>query len=466
MSSSEPTGRGTNAPVAGASFTSYSLNYEDVILHRLFPQRRYGFYVDVGAGHPRFENDLYALYERGWTGINVEPNEGFFALYEQLRPRDLNLCMLLSDAVGPSLTYYEIEGSGLSTCDEAQAKDHAANGHHLSARSVPVGTLAGILGDAGARQIDILKVDVEGFEEKVLGGNDWERFRPLVVLVEVTYPESPERRPTNIRGFLEQRGYRHVLFDGLNDFYVEHSFPAPEGLTLPPNVFDGFVPREITDLREQVQSLRTHFTSAEAHAHAAQAASVDAHSRLNDLQARYDQALESLAAAQSSLAASQTSLAASQTSLVASQTALAATQTSYEDALKAVDSLAQENRRLGHLESNLTNENRRWRSVADRIRGENTVLNQLLEPLHRAAEQMNQMRQAHDQDLRLVRSDMQREVAEMQRKAAEVQDVLQHRDSEIRQLHASLQAVYASRSWLLTKPWRFAGRVIKRSRGG
>jgi hypothetical protein len=32
------------------SFTSYSLNFEDVILHRLFPVNRTGFYVDVGAG--------------------------------------------------------------------------------------------------------------------------------------------------------------------------------------------------------------------------------------------------------------------------------------------------------------------------------------------------------------------------------------------------------------------------------
>ena len=61
---------------------------------------------------------------------------------------------------------------------------------------MPVSTLARVLEEARALEIDVLKVDVEGLEEQVLAGNDWERFRPRVVLVEATFPESPERRST------------------------------------------------------------------------------------------------------------------------------------------------------------------------------------------------------------------------------------------------------------------------------
>jgi FkbM family methyltransferase len=411
MSWSKNKARETRA--SGPSFTSYSLNFEDVILNRLFPQQQDGFYVDVGAGHPRFENDLNAFYERGWNGINVEPNEAFFALHEQMRPRDRNLCMVLSDAADEPLTYYEIDGSGLSTCDEAQAKRHAAHGYSLRARSVPVSTLAGILTEAGARQIEVLKVDVEGFEEKVLEGNDWERFRPSVVVVEATYPESQERRPTNIRGFMEQRGYRYVLFDGLNDFYLEQSFPEPPGLTLPPNVFDGFVPREIFDLREQVQSLRTEFASSEGHAH-------DLREQVQSLR---------------------TEFASSEGHAHSLQAALA--------------ELASENRRLGQQASNLAKQNQRWRSAAEQMRAEITVLNRLLEPLHAVAEQMKHMRQGHERELQLLRTEMQRQISEEQAER-------QRLDAELREIHARLQNVYASRSWLLTKPWRFAGRVLKR----
>lgn len=320
------------APESKAKFASYSLNYEDVILNRLFPTQEHGFYVDVGAGHPRFENDLFALYNRGWSGINIEPNEHFFKLHQQTRPRDQNFCMLLSDGHGEPLTYYQIEGSGLSTCDEAQARQHAAHGHVLQARNVHVGTLAGVLSEAGAGAIDILKVDVEGFEEKVLSGNDWERFRPSVVLVEATYPESPERRPTKIASFMEQRGYRHVLFDGLNDFYLEHSFKEPPGLTLPPNVFDHFVPAEIADLRNHAQSL----------------------------QANYDAVMAEQARA-----------------------------------LNAVEALATENRKLQQQLCGHGNESRRLRAAADRMRTEIIELNRMFEPLHARLEQASQVGRAH-----------------------------------------------------------------------
>ena len=318
------------------SFVSYSLNFEDVILHRLFPVTQTGFYVDVGAGHPRFENDTFFFYLRGWRGINIEPNHFFHCAFMKERPRDINLQVVLSDSSGGALNYYELNGSGLSTCDVEQATAYQAAGRDIVLREVPVTTLSSILTEAGVDYINILKVDVEGFEEKVLNGNDWDKFRPDVVVVEAIYPERPIRRPTKILSFMEQRGYRHVHFDGLNDFYLEREFAAPEGLTLPPNVFDRFVPRENADLRSQVESLRTNFTAAEEYA--------------SSLKMQLDEALH------------------------------------------AADALAVENRRVGHRTAHLASENRRLRAATEQMRAELLVLNQLLEPLHAIREQLEQQR--------------------------------------------------------------------------
>jgi hypothetical protein len=52
-------------------FLSYSANHEDVLLNRLFGTQQHGFFVDVGAAHPLFENDTRALYERGWHGTST-----------------------------------------------------------------------------------------------------------------------------------------------------------------------------------------------------------------------------------------------------------------------------------------------------------------------------------------------------------------------------------------------------------
>jgi FkbM family methyltransferase len=328
--------KGEDASPDANSFVSYSLNFEDVILHRLFPVTQTGFYVDVGAGHPRFENDTFSFYQRGWRGINIEPNHGFHCALMKERPRDINLQVVLSDSSGGALTYYELNGSGLSTCDVDQATAYQAAGRDMVLREVPVTTLSSILTEAGIDHINILKVDVEGFEEKVLNGNDWDKFRPDVVVVEAIYPERPIRRPTKILSFMEQRGYRHVHFDGLNDFYLEREFPAPEGLTLPPNVFDRFVPREIVDLRDEVESLRTNFTAAEEYA--------------------------------------------------------SPLKTQLDEALHAADALAVENRRVGHQTAHLASENRHLRAAAEQMRAELLRLNQLLEPLHAIGEQMERQR--------------------------------------------------------------------------
>lgn len=247
-----------------APFTSHSINCEDVILRRMFPGRDTGFFVDVGAEHPRLGNDFFSLYQLGWRGVNIEPNAAYFRLLVAERPGDQTLQLLLSDTAGQDVTFHVVEDTGLSTLDGAEAEAAAARGHTVHDRPMRTATLRDVLATLNPPHIDVLKVDVEGAEEQVLRGNDWSRFRPSLLLVEATYPQSPRRRPTGVRAMLEAQGYRHVHFDGLNDFYAEAGFTVPDGATLPPNVFDGFqrwdfaaAQADGTDLRRYVASLES-----------------------------------------------------------------------------------------------------------------------------------------------------------------------------------------------------------------
>jgi FkbM family methyltransferase len=287
------------------TFVSYSINYEDVILRRLFPGKTDGFFVDIGAQHPELDNDLFGLYQMGWRGINVEPNPSYFALLQAARGRDRNLQLAVSDVDGEPITFFEVEGSGLSTCDEQQAMACTAQGYTIRRHDLLTSTLRRLLEHEDPPHIDIMKVDVEGFEEKVLAGNDWTRYRPDVVLVEATYPETPVKRPTNITANLAAVGYRHVYFDGLNDFYAEDSFVPPIGAFAPPNVFDRFVRletvglrKEIAALQEALQAQKASFTSTETYAHDLEADRRSLEKHLSDaqsLQASLQQRLAELA---------------------------------------------------------------------------------------------------------------------------------------------------------------------------
>ena len=223
-------------------FVSFSINREDVLLNRLFGAQHSGFFVDVGAADPVFENDTKALSDRGWTGINIEPNVMFFRALEQKRPQDRNLNVAVGDLPGP-MTFHEVVDTGLSTLDPEAAQEAASKGFTVVDHQIEVRSLREILDTEAVQAIDLLKIDVEGFELRVLASNDWDRFRPRLIMTEATYPQTPMRRPDHITPFLAEHDYRHVHFDGLNDYYAEAGFSIGDHVFgVPLNVFDQVTP--------------------------------------------------------------------------------------------------------------------------------------------------------------------------------------------------------------------------------
>lgn len=226
-----------------ARFVAHGQNWEDVRLRRVFGERAGGFFIDVGAGHPSFHSFTYTLYRQGWRGVNIEPIPAFFALIERERPEDVNLRAVLGRRAGGSATFYEVPAQrGSSTMRADVAEQLRAEGMEVLEYEVPVRTLADICEEhAGDRTIDLLKVDVEGAEAEVLGGADWERFRPRLVVVEANEPEAWETA-------LLDHGYRFAAFDGVNNWYVERDDePWIEVLAPPVSALDHFVPFEIVE---------------------------------------------------------------------------------------------------------------------------------------------------------------------------------------------------------------------------
>jgi len=83
-----------------------------------------------------------------------------------------------------------------------------------------VTTLAQLCESHGLGAIDFLKIDVEGAEGDVLFGGDWKRFRPKVIVAEAVTPQASEQGWQGWEPFLLAQGYKFVLFDTLNRFYV------------------------------------------------------------------------------------------------------------------------------------------------------------------------------------------------------------------------------------------------------
>jgi hypothetical protein len=67
-----------------------------VVLSRASSDREFGFYVDIGACRPVEDSVTIHFYERGWHGVNVEPDRGLHTLFLRDRRRDT----ILSAVVG------------------------------------------------------------------------------------------------------------------------------------------------------------------------------------------------------------------------------------------------------------------------------------------------------------------------------------------------------------------------------
>jgi FkbM family methyltransferase len=222
-------------------FISYAQNFEDVVLWRALKQIEKGFYVDIGAQDPEVESVTCAFYERGWSGINIEPVDEFYSRLAEARPRDINLKV----AVGrdPGLrTLYAFRGSGLSTLDAQISARHKNTGLAAEETVVPALTLTKIIDDARAPTIHFLKIDVEGAEGEVLESLDLDRIRPWIIIVEATEPNSTVLTREKWEHLVTDRGYCFAFFDGINCFYIAKEMEElKEQLAVPANFLDNFV---------------------------------------------------------------------------------------------------------------------------------------------------------------------------------------------------------------------------------
>jgi hypothetical protein len=124
------------------------------------------------------------------------------------------------------------------------------------ARTVKVTTLAAVCAAHAAATIDFLSVDVEGYEREVLAGGDFARFRPRVVVVEATRPNTQIPTHEGWEPLLIGADYRFAAFDGLNRYYVRNEDEALlPAFATPVNVFDGYETYECHALKRYVATL-------------------------------------------------------------------------------------------------------------------------------------------------------------------------------------------------------------------
>lgn len=203
---------------------SYAQDGEDMILKALYESKKdyKGFFVDVGAHHPvRYSNTKY-FSKKGWKGINIEPTPTAIKAFEMFRKRDVNLNI----GVGPErgkLKFYCFNEPALNSFSEEVSKriDRESTKYKIIKEvDIDVLPLSDVFDNylPPNSKIDFLTIDVEGLDFQVLLSNDWEKYKPEIILIEESI-DVDDLSKSPIYTFLKEKGYRFFAKTPRTCFY-------------------------------------------------------------------------------------------------------------------------------------------------------------------------------------------------------------------------------------------------------
>jgi hypothetical protein len=205
-------------------FRSYSQWGEDSVISQ-FLHSKTGSYIDIGSGHPIKGNNTYFLYQRGWTGILIDPILYNSKLSEKYRPKDAFLQNIVSNKTGNE-QFWEFRNYGLSTSDPVRASSLLKQGEALNEKySVKPISLNEIITKYLATNNnapELLSIDVECLDLQVLESNDWNIFRPKVICIEILNNDLQKEvfNDSKVFLFLSSRGYNLRASVGNSQIFV------------------------------------------------------------------------------------------------------------------------------------------------------------------------------------------------------------------------------------------------------
>lgn len=182
-----------------------------------------GTYIDIGACHPIEYNNTYYFYQKGWSGVCIEPNPDLAGFFSQFRPADKFLPLAIGENQ-ETKSLHRFSNPQWNTFDlkRIQRIERRYNGRvkYLGAVDIEVEKLSNVVEGLNLQSIDLLSVDVEGFEISVFRGFDFDRIRPKLIVFESIIPIELADADEVVM-HLKNNGYKLVAHTGHDAFMID-----------------------------------------------------------------------------------------------------------------------------------------------------------------------------------------------------------------------------------------------------
>lgn len=194
----------------------FSQGGEDAILFGIFNKKikkgELGFYLDIGAFHPYIHSNTFLFYINSWRGINMDACPGSMDLFNKLRPRDINLEIGIGNNKYDSTFYMLDEKSTMNSFSKENLTRHGVEQFVKKEVNIKMKTLEQILDDHSNyfTEIDFMSIDVEGMDYEVLKSNNWGKYKPKVIVVEINCSDIEDVKKDKSSKYLLDLGYKIV----------------------------------------------------------------------------------------------------------------------------------------------------------------------------------------------------------------------------------------------------------------
>jgi len=204
-----------------------------IILDNILPYKTDGLFIEIGANDGKTGSFTYNLGEIGWNGINFEPVPRLYKLCCDNHKTHKNV-KNYNIALGECECEVDIIDAGtLSTIDKdvidiySKTPQFSRNFSNNDFHKVTVNTLDNVLHENTIDNIDILVLDVEGYEENVLKGFTIEKYKPSIFIIEIA-DQHPDfitndimmKKYQFLREYFKTNNYTLLVNDVVDNVYI------------------------------------------------------------------------------------------------------------------------------------------------------------------------------------------------------------------------------------------------------
>lgn len=212
------------SPLASESRASYSQCGEDMIVAFLLDALgiKCPTYVDAGTHDPIKLNNTYHFYERGFSGICIEPNPECCKSIAAARPRDHVVNVGIGMGAESINDFYVLQPSTLSTFNKKDAEELNQANRAKIERVVRIRMqhLWDVISGLTDKVPDYVSLDVEGLNAEIVASLDFTRIRPTVLCLE-TLDFTSGQKIQPIFTTMSRAGYIIYADTYINTVFVE-----------------------------------------------------------------------------------------------------------------------------------------------------------------------------------------------------------------------------------------------------